>query len=62
MDNMEERQFELWKDLDNMEERQVELWNVAVWKSTGKKYRKMECFITSCTRIASNVVFQTLQF
>jgi hypothetical protein len=32
------------------------------WKSTGKKYGKMRCFITSCTRKASNVAFQTLRF
>ena len=33
-----------------------------LWKSTGKKYGKMKCFITSCTRKASNVAFQTLRF
>ena len=27
-----------------------------------KKYGKMKCFITSCTRKASNVAFQTLRF
>jgi hypothetical protein len=31
-------------------------------KSTGKNYGKMKCFITSCTRKASNVVFQTFRF
>ena len=27
MENMEERQVEMWKDMENMEESQVEYWN-----------------------------------
>ena len=27
MDNMEERQIEMWNDMENIEERQIEMWN-----------------------------------
>jgi hypothetical protein len=31
--------------------------NVAVWKSTGKKYAKMKCLITSYTRTLETITF-----
>jgi hypothetical protein len=31
-------------------------------KLNSEKYGKMKCFITSCTRKASNIAFQTLRF
>jgi hypothetical protein len=45
-----------------LEKQLTDILSVVVWKSRRKKYGKMKCFITSCTRKASNVAFQALCF